>query len=115
MNLGAFAVITSLRQREVIGQEAADERTDDEGDPEDGSEEALVLAAFGRCVEVGHDRECDREDGAGPEATRILSHFTGGCHHQPRSSVRPLARENKRRSGASRGVTCGPALGCCQG
>ena len=53
---------------DAVGQEAAEARPDEERDPEDRSEEALVLAAFGRREEVADDREGDREEGAGAEA-----------------------------------------------
>ena len=55
-------------QLNVVGQEAAQARADQEGDPEDGSEEALVLAPLGRGEEVADGRQRDREEGAGAEA-----------------------------------------------
>ena len=51
-----------------VGQEAAESGSDQEGNPEHRSEEALVLAAFGRSEEVADHREGDREEGAGSEA-----------------------------------------------
>ena len=51
-----------------VGDDAADERPDERRQPEHGAEEAEVLAALGRRVEVRDDRERDREDGAAAEA-----------------------------------------------
>ena len=55
-------------QLKRVGDEAAEARTDQRRDAEDGPEEAQVLAALGRRVQVGDDRERDREDGAAAEA-----------------------------------------------
>ena len=49
---------------EVVRQPAAQQRTDDRGDAEDGAEETLVAAALTRREEVADDRQRDREDGA---------------------------------------------------
>jgi hypothetical protein len=40
----------------VLGQEPADERADDEGDAEDGAEQALVFATLGRGEQVTDHR-----------------------------------------------------------
>ena len=48
---------------DLFGQEATDQRADDEGDAEDGAEEALVLASLLRREQVADDRERDREQG----------------------------------------------------
>ena len=53
---------------DLLGQEAADERADDEGDAEDGTEQALVLAALGRREQVTDDRQRDREQRTGADA-----------------------------------------------
>ena len=53
---------------EVVGDQAADGRAEQEADAEDGAEEALVLAALRRGEDVGDDRQRDREERAGAEA-----------------------------------------------
>ncbi len=52
----------------VLGQEAAHQRADHEGDAEDRTEEALVLAALLRREQVPDDGQCDREERAGADA-----------------------------------------------
>ena len=49
---------------ERVGDEAADGRADEDGEAEDGSEEALVLAALGRREDVADDGDGDGEEGA---------------------------------------------------
>ena len=56
---------------QVVGEEAAEERSDQEGDAEDGTEETLVLAALGRGEQVADDGQGDREEGAGAEALDV--------------------------------------------
>ncbi len=53
---------------EVVRQDAAEERSDEEGDAEDGAEEALVLAALNRREQIADHGQRDREEGAGAEA-----------------------------------------------
>ena len=53
---------------EVVGDQAADGRTEQEADAEHGAEEALVLAALRRREDVGDDGQRDREQRAGAEA-----------------------------------------------
>ena len=53
---------------QVLGQPAADERTGHERDPEDRTEQALVLAAFLGREQVTDDRQRDREQRAGADA-----------------------------------------------
>ena len=53
---------------DLLGQEAADERADDERDAEDGTEQALVLAALLRGEQVADDRQRDREQRTGADA-----------------------------------------------
>ena len=53
---------------EGVGQEAADERPEDERDAEHEAEEALVLAALGGREQVADDREGDREERTRAEA-----------------------------------------------
>ncbi len=52
----------------VLGQEAAHQWPDDERDPEDRAEEALVLAALLGCEHVADDRQRDREERASADA-----------------------------------------------
>jgi hypothetical protein len=52
---------------EVVRQEPAEARPDQEGDPEDRAEEPLVLAPLGRREQVADDRQGDREEGARAE------------------------------------------------
>ena len=51
-----------------VGDESADRGPDQDRQPEDRAEEALVPAALGRCEEVGDDRQRDREERPGAEA-----------------------------------------------
>ena len=53
---------------DVVGQQAAEGRADDERDAEHGAEQALVAAALGRGEQVADDRERDREERAGADA-----------------------------------------------
>ena len=53
---------------ERVGDEPAERRPDERREPEHGAEQAEVLAALGRRVEVGDDGQRDREDRAAAEA-----------------------------------------------
>ena len=53
---------------EVVGDQPADGRTDEERDAEHRPEEALVLAALRGREDVTDDRQRDREQGAGTQA-----------------------------------------------
>ncbi len=53
---------------EVVGQQAPEPGTDQEGDAEDRAEQALVLAPLARGEEVADDGEADREERPGAEA-----------------------------------------------
>ena len=48
---------------ERVGDEPADGRPDEDGEAEDGSEEALVLASLGRREDVTDDGDGDGEEG----------------------------------------------------
>ena len=52
----------------VVGEQAADGRAEDERQPEDGAEQALVTAALGRAEQVADDGQRDREQRAGADA-----------------------------------------------
>ena len=49
---------------DVVGQDSAQKRTDEEGDTEHAAEQALVFAALGRGEEVTNHGKGDREQGA---------------------------------------------------
>jgi hypothetical protein len=53
---------------DVVRQKAAEERPDDEAEPEHGAEQALVAAPLLRAEQVADDRQRDREQGAGAQA-----------------------------------------------
>ncbi len=76
-----------------VGDEPAETRADERRQAEDSAERAEVLAALGRCVEVRHNGECDREDG--PATQTLQSAEQDELLHRPAEPGKGRAEEEQ--------------------